>query len=158
LSDDWAYKELVQSIVAEEQEVHRPADRLEKLNPYELVIVDALDSALETTGRSATEVIYGFLEQRHGLLRTDIVRSPGRYISGLRDLFGTACQTIESLMLRYIEDKLGVRAHTIEEAVFQVRKTYGDTRIRGDDEAGSVDASRSWKITGAGRGGIEGKI
>ena len=124
-SDNWAYDELVASIGKKETE--NPDDReLQSLAPHEMVIVQALTSALSSTGRSNTDVIFSFLRQRHGLRRADIVKDPGRFMSGLRDILGTGCQALERQMLQDIQDVLGVKAASIEQAVFLVEKEFGE--------------------------------
>lgn len=122
-SDSWALKELAEHIKGSGEDEHRPE---EKFTGYRAVIVGSLDRALEIVGRSGRDVIYGLMERRYGLRAADIFDKPGVYVSALRDILGTSCIVVEKHALAEIRDAEGVEAHTIEEAVFKLKKKYGE--------------------------------
>ncbi len=122
-SDSWALRELAEQIKGSDEAEIRPQ---ENLSGYRAVLVASLDKALEIVGRSGREVIYGLMERRYGLRAEDIVTKPGVYVSGLRDLLGSSCIVVEKHALAEIRDAEGIDAHTIEDAVFKLKKKYGE--------------------------------
>jgi hypothetical protein len=122
-SDSWALKELAEHIKGSGEVEVRPE---KKLTGYKAVLVGALDRSLEMVGRSGREVIYGLMERRYGLYTEDIVNKPGVYVSALRDLLGSSCTVVEKNALAEIRELEGIEAHTFEEAVFRLKKKYGE--------------------------------
>lgn len=122
-SDSWALKELAEHIKGAGEPETRPQERL---TGYRAVLVTSLDKAMEIVGRSGREVIYGLMERRYGLRAEDIVTKPGVYVSGLRDLLGSSCIVVEKHVLAEIRQTEGIDAYTIEDAVFKLKKKYGD--------------------------------
>ena len=102
-------------------------DQPSSLQPYQLVIIKALDNAMETTGRSTTEVLYALLRQRYNLKKIDILSRPGEFMSALRDILGSSCESLENLILWDIRDSLDVRAGSIDDAVYLAKKKYSKT-------------------------------
>ena len=124
-SDSWALKELAGSL---QQASESTAVRDEEpLKGYRALLVESADAALEMIGRSGREVLYGIMERRYDLRPRDIVDKTGLYASALRDLLGSSCTVVEHYILMRVKDKTGIEAHTLEEAVFKLKKAYGET-------------------------------
>jgi len=75
-----------------------------------LVLIRALDYALDVVGRMGKEVILSTLEERNGLRAEDILTQPGSFINALRVLLGESCDVIEVSMLEKIEEETGLRS------------------------------------------------
>ncbi len=124
VSDSWAYKELAESITAEnKKKVPEPAP---PLKGYTALLVNSLDDALEMVGRSGRDVLYGVLENRYALRSGDISTRTGTYMSALRDLLGSSATVVERYVLREVREETGIEAHTLEEAVAKLKKKFGE--------------------------------
>jgi len=88
-------------------------------------MVNALNYALDITGRVGKEVLLRMLEERHGLLPEYFLDRPGEFMGALMDLLGSSCAVLELEMLNYIKQETGVAAPNVEEAAFLLRKAEG---------------------------------
>ena len=125
-SDSWALKELADHLIKSSEETAQLQVQEPPLEGYRAFLAESLEEALEMVGRSGREVLFGILEKRYDLRRKDIVDKTGLYLSALRDLLGSSSTVVERQMLSSIRDRMGIDAHTLEEAVFKLRKRYGE--------------------------------
>jgi hypothetical protein len=124
-SDSWALKDLVDSLSKKDSD----NDKVEEstvLTGYKAILANSLEQALEMIGRTGREVLYGLLEKRYELRREDIANKTGIYMSALRDVLGGSCDVIEKYMLSQIREETGVVANSLEEAVFKLKKKWGE--------------------------------
>jgi hypothetical protein len=124
-SDSWALKDLVESISKKDTSKIVPEESV-ILTGYQAVLVKSLEQALEMIGRTGREVLYGLLERRYALKPVDIANKTGVYISALRDVLGSSCDVIEKYMLSQVREETGVEANSLEEAVFKLKKKWGE--------------------------------
>jgi hypothetical protein len=122
--DDFSLRRIVEKIKeTDSQPVAAP--KRPQATGARLVMVNALNSALDITGRIGKEVLLGMLERRHGLLPEDFIDKPGEFMGALRDLLGSSCGVLEVEMLRYIKQETGIAAYTIEETAYLLKKSEG---------------------------------
>jgi len=107
--------------------------KLEPNTPqYIVVLIEALDHALDMIGRTGKEVLYAMLEERYELRPTDIALRPGEFMSALRHLLGHPALVIESEMLAWIKETTEVKGWSLEDAVDKLKAAYPDPGSRHD--------------------------
>jgi len=89
-----------------------------------LVLVRALDYALDVVGRMGKEVILSMLEEEHGLRVGDMLARPGPYISALRHILGESYGVVEMRMLQKVEKETGLRDRDLESTVELLKRNY----------------------------------
>jgi hypothetical protein len=89
-----------------------------------LVLIRALDYALDVVGRMGKELILSMLEDRHGIHAEDILTRPGQYLSPLRDILGDSYEVVERRMLQKVEEETGLRGSNLESTVELLRRSY----------------------------------
>ena len=124
-SDSWALKDMVESLNKKDPSASVPEASV-ILTGYQAILVKSLEQALEMIGRTGREVLYGLLERRYALRPVDIANKTGLYISALRDVLGSSCDVIEKYMLGQVREETGVEANSLEEAVFKLKKKWGE--------------------------------
>jgi hypothetical protein len=119
--EDFFLRELVKELKKEE-----PASAAQPVHATgaALVLIRALDYALDVVGMMGKEVILNMLEERYGLHAEDMVTQPGPYISALKGLLGETCDVIEASMLEKIEADTGLRDWNLESTVDLLKKSY----------------------------------
>jgi hypothetical protein len=127
LTDSWALQELVKKIESAEMTKKRTPTRLAAQHPpYVAVVTRALEEALKVVGRSGSQVVDTVLIGRYGLHEEDIAYNPGAYMSAMKDILDTGCEALERVMLEEIRKETGIVAMSVEEAIFRLKKYYGE--------------------------------
>ena len=124
MTDSWLLEELVGKIETNSAKRQTTVATSQKLPPYAGTVIRALDEALRALGQCGTDVIDALLEGRYGLCRADVAIRPGAYMSAMKDFLDTGCEALERIMLSEIRKETGIEAGSIEEAVFELKKSY----------------------------------
>lgn len=127
MTDSWLLEELAQKIEsadeAKRRGVVRPASQMP---PYVAVLAGALEEALRVLGKTGSDVVDTILVQRYGLSKEDIASRPGAYMSAMKDLLDTGCEVVERVILEEVRKETGIVAMSVEEAVFRLKRYYGE--------------------------------
>ena len=91
-----------------------------------LILMEALDHALDSVGRTGKEVLFAVLERQFGLRREDVSLKPGPYMAALRSALGESCRTIEDLTIVEVRDKEGVAGWNVEETAYLLWAKYNE--------------------------------
>ena len=121
--DSWVLRELAERIDAKES--REAPQKKSRASGAALVVMNAVNYALEVTGRTGKEVLYSMLERQYGVVTEEIILKPGPFMSALSDLLGPGAHVLEREMLGYIRAETGVVAHNLEEATDLLRKSEG---------------------------------
>ena len=100
----------------------------------EKVIIQSVERAIANMGRNGKEIFLGILHKRYGIVRQDIVDSPGRFMGAMRIYLGTTGSVLERCALDEIEARLKVSATSLEEAVAILRGQASEA-VNGSDNA-----------------------
>jgi len=119
--DDSWFKEIIEKI-GEEDSRATVAPIRPQATGMRLVMANALNHALDITGRMGKEVLLRMLDDRYGLLPEHFMDKPGEFMGALRDLLGSSCSVLELEMLRFIRQETGINAPNVEEAAFLMKK------------------------------------
>jgi len=87
----------------------------------ESVVIQSVEGAIAQMGRTGKEIFLSILHKRYGIVRQDIVDSPGKFMSILRIYLGSTASVLERCALDDIEARLKVSATSLEEAVAILR-------------------------------------
>ena len=63
-------------------------------------ILTCLDRALDILGSSVKRVTYFYLSKEEGLVPTDLIKNPRRFVNALYNFFGDGAGVIETWILR----------------------------------------------------------
>lgn len=127
MTDSWLLQELAGKIeAADEERKHGVVRPISQRPPYVVVLVGALDEALRVLGRSGGDVVDTVLVGRYGLHKEDVAYKPGAYMSALKDTLDGGCEVLERVMLEEIRKETGIVAGSMEEAVFMLKRYYGE--------------------------------
>jgi len=110
---------------SKKKEAHRPDPNAPQ---YEVILMEALDDALDMIGRSGKDVLYQMLEERYGFGPSKLASEPGRFLSAMRHLLGHSELVVENLMMKTIAGQTDVKGETLEEVVAKLKNKFPDPR------------------------------
>jgi hypothetical protein len=76
---------------------------------FEKLLLKAIDEAMASIGESSKQAIYYHLEKGFTVKREEIPCKPEAFILGIEKLFGMGANFLESLMLKRLYEKTGLR-------------------------------------------------
>jgi hypothetical protein len=90
-----------------------------------LILVRALDYALDVVGLMGKEVILSMLDEGHGLRVGDTLAKSGKYLSALRDILGESYPVIETRALQKVKEETGLEDGGLESTIELLKRSYG---------------------------------
>ncbi|MEA2089668.1 MAG: hypothetical protein U9O89_02785 [Thermoproteota archaeon] len=81
-----------------------------EFNQFLLQVIDY--NLKQIFGKTATEIIYNYLERKHSLIREEIPENLGVFVEGLRELLSSGAQVIEHTVLTKLYSSLGLEYET----------------------------------------------
>ena len=84
---------------------------------YRKIVIDAVDSSLDSLGRDGKYAIMSLLENRYGLREQDIPEHPGDFILLLEGTLGASAETLEREMMLNIRVVADAPGEDLEEVV-----------------------------------------
>jgi hypothetical protein len=127
LTDSWLLQELAGKIMAADEARKQTLVRpLSQQPPYVSMLVGALNEALRVLGRTGSDAVDAVLIGRYGLHKEDVAYQPGAYMSAMKDILDSGCEVLEKVILEEIRKETGIVAMSLEEAVFRLKRHYGE--------------------------------
>lgn len=78
-----------------------------EFNQFLLRVVD--DNLKQIFGKTATVIIYNYLERKHSLAREEIPENLGVFVEGLWEFLSSGSQVIEHVVLTKLYSSLGLK-------------------------------------------------
>jgi len=76
---------------------------------FEKLLLEAVDSGLDSLGDSAKQAIYFHLENKFEIARKDIPQRVEEFADGLERIFGVGAQSLEILIMKELHERIGQR-------------------------------------------------
>jgi len=74
---------------------------------FDKILLGAIDEALKSLGESVRQAMYFHIENKFSVARNEIPEKLQEFQGGLKEIFGTGAQFIESLIIKNLHTRIG---------------------------------------------------